>query len=99
MRYEEDPLSVFNEEVERVLVKKIAEVDELVKMIDDSLPEQDIVSILKEANALLRLVCGEDSDLYDEWRYRLLRVDKGKYLIVQGDDLDVEPENPDISED
>ena len=99
MENEKDPLSVFYNEADRVLVKKISEVDELVRMIDDSLSEQDIIAVLKDANALLRLVCEGDSDLYDEWRYRLFKVDKGKYIIVQGNDLSVDPDNPDTSED
>jgi len=90
MRNEEDRLGVFAETVDDILMTALANAEEEIREIDESTSESELVEVLKSANSLIRLVCGANKDLYAEWRYRLIKTGKGKYLITQGEEIDVE---------
>ncbi|KKT37031.1 MAG: hypothetical protein UW35_C0005G0029 [Candidatus Collierbacteria bacterium GW2011_GWF2_44_15] len=96
----EDSLDKFGGVVEDVLMTSLAEADAQIRLIDENSTEAGIIEILKSANSLVRLVCGNDDVLYEEWRYRLIKAEKGKYIIVQGQEIDVETgDDTSISED
>ncbi len=86
----EDPLRIFGEVTDDILFDKLCKLEEKIQGIGSHMTEGEIIAILKESNALVRLFCGKNNELYSEWRYRLIKGDKGIYTVIQGKDIDVE---------
>ena len=96
----EDSLEKFGGIVDDILMTSLVEADAQIRAIDESETEPEIVKLLKNANSLMRLLCGSDDELYEEWKYRLIKAETGKYIIIQGEEIDVEMgDNLSISED
>lgn len=91
MPKKEKPLVKFERCVSGILTKKIQEVEDLVSLIDSSDTEDDVASVLSEANSLISFACGKDDALYEEMRYRFLIDEKGRYFIFQGREVGVDP--------
>lgn len=90
MGKEDDPLNIFNQTVDGILMEQLISVDTMVRELSSDLQESELVAKLKEANSLVRLVCAGNLELYEEWRYRLIKAEKGKYVIIQGTEVNVE---------
>lgn len=89
----EDPekaIKLSEQVVEREINSRLITLDFEVREILDTGTEEDIIAVLKEANSLISLVCGDDNELYEEWRYRLFKDDIGKMHVIQGLEFDVE---------
>lgn len=85
-----DAVGIFEEALDGILRAKLKDADEMVKAIDNSWDQADIVEVLTEANAYVKMVCGDDVELYDEWRYRMFIGGNGTTIIVQGTEVHTE---------
>ena len=90
MERREPDLDAFGDYIDAIITSLLTEVNIMVGQIGQGTSEEELVNKLKEANSLIRLVCGGDTDLYKRWQYRLIRADREKYIIVQGEIIDVE---------
>jgi len=90
MKDSEESIEIFGDYVQSVLTKKLAAIQERITSIDNPKSAEQVVKILREANSLISFVCAGDDDLYQEWKYRLFEDEKGKLLIFQGKEINVE---------
>lgn len=83
-------LAVFDTEVEKIISKLLRETDEKISKINNSDSVEEIQNTLIEANTLVNLACGDDDDLYEQFRYRLIISNNNQVYIIQGNEIDVE---------
>lgn len=91
MTKKEKPLTKFERCVTKVLTEKLYRAEKSVSLIDSSVTIEEAAKILAEANSLISFACGKDDALYEEWRYRFIVDDKGRYVIIQGREIGVDP--------
>jgi len=97
MNNENEVLGIFNNKIEEIIRGQLAEMDKRIRAISSDMPEPEIIKALKEANSLIKFVCGEDAELYEEWRYRFIKVGgEKKWYIIQGDEVDVDTQDEEI---
>ncbi len=90
MTREIDPLEIYEKAVDDIILSKLAEADREVRGIGTDTTLEQMVEILRRANSLVSFVCGDDWEMYEEWRYRLIKSETGAYIIIQGQEIDVE---------
>jgi len=90
MTREIDPLEVYERAIDDIILDKLAAADREVREIGPDSTVESMVEILKRANNLVSFVCGDDWEMYEEWRYRLIKSESGSYIIIQGKEIDVE---------
>jgi hypothetical protein len=91
MSRQENIIEKFEKCVSDILLKKLNEDKELISVIDEYVPEEEVREILKRANSLISFAAGENKDLYEEYRYRFIVDDMGNYHIIMGREVRVEP--------
>lgn len=80
-----------NEVVNTYLEEKLAEYMARVQCLGDShCNVEEVKELLGEANSYIKMVCGQNEDLYDDYRYRLF-FHGDKFTIVQGKEVNCEP--------
>lgn len=75
---------LFDSVVEGKLNAALSELEETISKTDKVDNLESFAALLREANSYIKLVCGPDESLYNQWRYRLFTDANGKLQVVQG---------------
>ena len=91
MNESEDRLSKFYKVVEEEMARRMVDLDEKIKISQEMGDIATLSDLLIEANGLINLACGEDEELYETWRYRLIYdPENGDIHVFQGEEIDVD---------
>lgn len=90
MAKKEKPILKFEKCVTDILTEKLNLAEDAVSKINNEMPEDMVASILAEANSIISFACGKDDALYEEWRYRFIIDENGRYWIIQGREVGVD---------
>lgn len=82
-----------------VLFAKLELITNQINDEADRMSIEKAIKLLKRANALIAIACGDDRDLYEEWRYHMVRSEESHFFIFQGREIDVEVDETDVGED
>ena len=76
--------------IEDSLKQQLRDIASRIETIEESQNIDEIKEFLSYANSVLRFVCCEDTELYEEYRYRLFLTEKGRLILIQGLELDID---------
>lgn len=85
-----ESLKVFDEYVSKMMHGKLAEMQEKIENAQNMKSLDDVAELLVDGNSWISLLCGDNEDLYDEWRYRMFQTANGQVVVVQGKEFDVD---------
>lgn len=91
---ETDKGSILADETERIINTKLINVEAKLRKAKD-LSYDELLDLVLLANSLILMVCNDDFDLYDLWKYRLFVNPDGAVYLTQGTEVDTDylPEN------
>lgn len=69
--------------------------EEIRKVNGAIVPLDELRTLLCEANGWINLLCGNDHQLFDDYRYHLIS-DGQDFRIIQGHELDTDPGHDDL---
>ncbi len=76
-------------ETERIINEKLIAIEYKLRR-PDKISYHKLVDLALEANSLILLVCGDDIESYESWKYRLFVNPDGRVYLTQGLEVDTD---------
>lgn len=89
MANEEHRQRLFDEFVTKLMDKRLDGLEKELSLVESADSIEEIGELLVEINSWISMICGENDELYERWRYHLILSPGGKAMVVQGADIDV----------
>ena len=86
---ENDKGQLFAREAERIINSKLMQVEAKLRKAD-SMPYEDLIDLVLEANSLILMISGDDFETYEAWKYRLFVNPDGRVYLTQGMEVDTD---------
>lgn len=81
--------SILAEETERIINTKLTEIEERLRRAD-KMSYENLFDLVLEANSMILMVCGDDFEAYETWKYRLFVNPDGRVYLTQGAEVDTD---------
>jgi len=86
---EKDKGLIFATETEKIINNKLIAIEKKLQRAENMSYEKLYDNVL-EANSLILLVCGDDVEAYEAWKYRLFVNPDGRVFLTQGIEVDTD---------
>lgn len=86
---EKDKGLILATETEKIINNKLIAIEQKLRRAEKMSYEKLYDNVL-EANSLILLVCGDDVEAYEAWKYRLFVNPDGRVFLTQGIEVDTD---------
>ncbi len=91
MPKETDRFKPFEVCIGKIVTRNIKEAEnEINRLIEEADSVEELHMAIIECNSHISLLCGDDEELYQEWKFRLFLLPSGKYTVIQGLEIDTD---------
>lgn len=85
-----ESLKIFEDYIVQMMHDKLVEIQRQIENASEKESMDEVAELLVDANSWVSLLCGENEELYSEWRYRMFQTVNGQLVVVQGKEIDVD---------
>lgn len=86
---ENDRGQILARETEKIINGKLIAIEEKLRTTE-KMSYEKLYDYVLEANSLILLVCGDDFEAYETWKYRLFVNPDGRVFLIQGTEVDTD---------
>ena len=85
-----ETLKVFDEYVSKMMHDKLVDMQKQINSLEGDSTLDEVTELLVDANSWVSLLCGDNENAYEDWRYRLFMTSIGQAIVIQGQEVDVD---------
>lgn len=81
---------IFEKYITKMMDDKLKKIEAEIKELNEKDSIEEIANLISEANSWISMICGEDTQLYEGWRYHLFISPDGSVVYFRGTEIDVD---------
>lgn len=81
---------IFEKYVTKLMDDKLRKIEAQINELDENDSIEEIAKLISEANSWISMICGEDTQLYENWRFHLFISPSGNVVYFRGTEIDVD---------
>lgn len=86
---EQDKGLIFATETERIINNKLIAIEKRLRRAE-KMSYENLYDLVLEANSLILMICGDDVESYETWKYRLFVNPDGRVYLTQGAEVNTD---------